>query len=556
MPNIITAVFGGNSRYCTTRPVFQVDRGDVLKFVGLDLPEYYEVHFSNNKNALATRVLANGDSVVIPWEFMRHGQKEVFAWVYITPDAQTGYTPYQVTIPLNLRSDISDAQPTPAQEDIVAEAISALNEGVERTEQAADDAEEAVRHYPRIVNGYWQVWDVDTQQWQETGVKAVGEDGLPGRDGRDGVDGQDGAPGQDGADGYSPTATVTKSGSTATISITDKNGTTTATVSDGQDGAPGQNGQDGQDGAPGPNQVTTNTATNITGLLKGDGSTVSAATAGVDYALPTETVTVTGSTPTINAVAGKRYVCGEVTTLDITLPASGVVDVTFESGSTPTVLTITPPSGVTVKWANGFDPTALEANTVYNIRFTNGNLAVVTEWGESSGEGAEETFRKICDVTTEQDVASLTITKDMDGNSFKIKKWCAAVQIRSSATSALGVLIRLGTQPNSTIFIDARYGFDMSSPSSANKQNNYWACFEWVAGLNTWMPFGVMARDTGRNYGDQHTYPITPPVPNEWSYPPFATITERYMTAIKLIAYSTDPTIGAGTRIQVWGVDA
>lgn len=45
--------------------------------------------------------------------------------------------------------------------------------------------------------------------------------------------------GQDGKDGYSPTATVTKSGSTATISITDKNGTTTATVSDGQDGAPG-----------------------------------------------------------------------------------------------------------------------------------------------------------------------------------------------------------------------------------------------------------------------------------------------------------------------------
>ena len=39
----------------------------------------------------------------------------------------------------------------------------------------------------------------------------------------------------DGEDGYSPTATVSKTGKVATITITDKNGTTTATVSDGQD---------------------------------------------------------------------------------------------------------------------------------------------------------------------------------------------------------------------------------------------------------------------------------------------------------------------------------
>lgn len=43
----------------------------------------------------------------------------------------------------------------------------------------------------------------------------------------------------DGDDGYSPTATVTKSGDTATITITDKNGTTSESVSDGEDGAPG-----------------------------------------------------------------------------------------------------------------------------------------------------------------------------------------------------------------------------------------------------------------------------------------------------------------------------
>ena len=90
-------------------------------------------------------------------------------------------------------------------------------------------------------------------------------------------------------------------------------------------------------------------------------------------------VPVTGTTPTITALSGIQYVCGEVATLDITLPASGIVDVVFTSGSTPTVLTITPPTGVTVKWANGFDPTALEANTTYELNIKD-ELGVAVGW--------------------------------------------------------------------------------------------------------------------------------------------------------------------------------
>ena len=90
-------------------------------------------------------------------------------------------------------------------------------------------------------------------------------------------------------------------------------------------------------------------------------------------------VSVSGTTPVITALPGIRYVCGEVATLDITLPASGIVDVVFESGSTATVLTITPPTGVTLKWANGFDPTALEANTTYEINIADG-LGVAGSW--------------------------------------------------------------------------------------------------------------------------------------------------------------------------------
>lgn len=85
------------------------------------------------------------------------------------------------------------------------------------------------------------------------------------------------------------------------------------------------------------------------------------------YTMLNGTVSVTGTTLTIAAKPGITYVCGTVATLNITLPTSGIFEVQFVSGSTPTVLTAT---GVT--WANGFDPTALEANKTYDISISNG----------------------------------------------------------------------------------------------------------------------------------------------------------------------------------------
>lgn len=90
--------------------------------------------------------------------------------------------------------------------------------------------------------------------------------------------------------------------------------------------------------------------------------------------------TVSGSTPSITAKPGVQYICGEVSTIDITVPESGIIDVIFESGSTPAVLTVTPPTGMTMKWAGGFDPTSLEANTVYEINIMNGCLGVGAAW--------------------------------------------------------------------------------------------------------------------------------------------------------------------------------
>lgn len=90
-------------------------------------------------------------------------------------------------------------------------------------------------------------------------------------------------------------------------------------------------------------------------------------------------ISVSGSTPSITALPGIQYVCGEVSTLDITTPASGIVDVVFESGSTPTVMTVTPPSGMTMKWI-GEDPANLEANKTYEVNVMDGCYGMVVSW--------------------------------------------------------------------------------------------------------------------------------------------------------------------------------
>lgn len=97
------------------------------------------------------------------------------------------------------------------------------------------------------------------------------------------VDGIETGEGSGGADGFSPIAIVTQTASGATITITDKDGTTTATVTngkDGKDGATGPQGPKGDTGEQGPKGDTgatgpqgpagsdaTVTAVNITAAL-------------------------------------------------------------------------------------------------------------------------------------------------------------------------------------------------------------------------------------------------------------------------------------------------
>lgn len=89
--------------------------------------------------------------------------------------------------------------------------------------------------------------------------KIIISNGEPGIQGLPGKDGKDGLPG---ADGFSPIATVESNSEGAVITITDKDGTTTAQIYNGSNGLPGQDGLDGADGFS-PTVEVTDTETGV-----------------------------------------------------------------------------------------------------------------------------------------------------------------------------------------------------------------------------------------------------------------------------------------------------
>ena len=460
-----------------TATVYQYNQGMILRIIGPALPTAYEVDFANSITGQSITQIGGAEGVSIPDQFFVPGSM-IHAWVVLVGEDYV-VTRYHIMIPISPRAVRTSEEPTPSQQGAIDQAIAALN-------QAVEDAETAITHYPRINAGYWEVWNPVSGAYESTGVAAQGPQGTPGQDGTDGTD------------GYSPTVTVTDIMGGHRVTVTDADGTHVFDVlngTDGQDGSPGTDGADGQsayvwirysatqptqdsdmkttpdawmgiysgDSATAPTAYTAYTWYNIKGqtgpvsdvqvngtsVLNAQGvANVPVATvenpgvvchdsslgigltnttkklyinkAGDTYIKPgtdqyrvivpynqhsaafygfakaagdttqssssdavgnyTEIakskisdmlnapVSVSGSTPTITALPGIQYICGEVATLDITLPASGCIDVVFESGSTATVLNFTLPTEEHIlAWENGFDPASLDANTTYEI---------------------------------------------------------------------------------------------------------------------------------------------------------------------------------------------
>ena len=477
MTNIITAIFL-SGRICKTPHAYQYDYGQRLVLKNLNLPAAYEVHFSNNEFGESKTAIGDADGVVIPDEYFLSGQ-DIHFWLFLHETESDGETEYHGIIPVRKRAKPIDTEPTPVQQDVIAQTIAALNAGVSRAEEAQAAWENMTAEAETLPEGSSASASYSNGMLS-LGIP-VGATGAPGRNGQDGQpgrDGQDGAPGQDGQDGVSPTITITDITGGHRISITAANGTKTFDVMDGATGPIGPQGEPGQDAVVDPTLTQTGQAADAkatgdeissvknalnqkiddvqvngtsivengvanvpvavdrgaTGVVKINRSFGITENAGILMLMETSiaeaktglsqfrailpriqhastfyglakaagdatqsassnpvgtytesaksaisemlngSVSVSGTTPTINALPGIRYVCGEVSTLDFTPSASGICDVVFTSGSTPTVVTL--PS--TVKFPDG--ELTIEADTTYEINILDGIYGAVMAW--------------------------------------------------------------------------------------------------------------------------------------------------------------------------------
>lgn len=138
--NIITASFNGRRETWASRHLWQWDYGQVLQLPDLELPDNYQVHFSNYPiGGQAYVVLGNAGGVSIPDTLLTSGLP-VYAYVFLQSGADDGETVYKVFIPVDPRPRPSEDPPTPAQQSALDEAIAALNAATEDIQGQIDNA--------------------------------------------------------------------------------------------------------------------------------------------------------------------------------------------------------------------------------------------------------------------------------------------------------------------------------------------------------------------------------------------------------------------------------
>lgn len=104
--NILRIAFK-HERRIESRPLYQYDYGQVLKFIDLELPYSYEVHFSNYEKGSSITQLGNENGVAIPDSLLTSGLP-VYAWLYLHTSNADGETEYMVKIPVYKRAAITN----------------------------------------------------------------------------------------------------------------------------------------------------------------------------------------------------------------------------------------------------------------------------------------------------------------------------------------------------------------------------------------------------------------------------------------------------------------
>ena len=197
--NIVTANFK-NERNTITRKLYQYDYGQVINIKGLNLPKAFEVHISNsNKASTAQIYIGNNDQIEIPNKFLLSGE-DIYLWIFLHSTATDGQTRYTITVPVQKKPKPESEEPTEVERNTIDQLIAALEVNLNEMQQATEDAKtemdqataaakeqmqlaidkanDIVSKYPKIVEDYWYVYDVENQVWVNTQIKALAVDGV------------------------------------------------------------------------------------------------------------------------------------------------------------------------------------------------------------------------------------------------------------------------------------------------------------------------------------------------------------------------------------------
>lgn len=235
--NVLNVKFVPCEQNIETAPLYQYDYGQRITFNGVNLPDLYEVHFSNSKSGDSVIVIGDSTGVDIPDALLQTGAK-IYGWIYLHAGEDDGETEYRFIIPVIGRAKPTHETPTPVQQTEIERLIALAEEIVEHGGGgggSGSDGFSPVVTVTEITGGY----QLSIQDKTHTETFSI----MNGTDGADGIDGTDGS---DGQDGVSPAITITEITGGHAITISDAlhpNGQTFNVM----DGINGQDGADGSD---------------------------------------------------------------------------------------------------------------------------------------------------------------------------------------------------------------------------------------------------------------------------------------------------------------------
>ena len=139
--NVTTAVFGENCNTATASPsLAQWDTEQILQISGIDLPDSYKVEFSTVYTRNAIPAIGDASGVTIPNVLLQRSAP-ITAYIVLYGENGGRNREYGITIYITPGQPPETTDPDPEQEDIIDQAIAALQDGTARAEAAATSAE-------------------------------------------------------------------------------------------------------------------------------------------------------------------------------------------------------------------------------------------------------------------------------------------------------------------------------------------------------------------------------------------------------------------------------